>query len=280
VKAETLDEAAAFLDRAGPMLLADEARHNLLLGIAGTLVAAPERYEDKRFWVVSDGGEVVGAAVRTPPYNLIVAKPRDSEALGVLADAIEDEIPGVTGARPEADEFARVWCGRRSLTPTVTRRMGVFALERMRAVPQAPGGPRPATREDEPLLLEWMDAFGREALEEGDPGRVEARAAVEHRLDGADGGFLLWEDGGEPVSLAAWGGPTPNGIRIGPVYTPPPLRGRGYATALVAELSRMLLDSGRSFCFLFTDLANPTSNAIYRRIGYVRVCDAAMIAFD
>jgi predicted GNAT family acetyltransferase len=83
-----------------------------------------------------------------------------------------------------------------------------------------------------------------------------------------------------PVSASGWGGPTPNGIRVGPVYTPPGLRGRGYATALVAELSQTLLDAGRSFVFLYTDLANPTSNAIYERIGYVKLCESAMIAFS
>jgi predicted GNAT family acetyltransferase len=117
-------------------------------------------------------------------------------------------------------------------------------------------------------------------LEEGDPGRAEAREAVEHRLAPGDGGFELWEDGGEVVSLSGWGGPTPNGIRIGPVYTPPEHRGRGYATALVAGLSQALLDGGRRFCFLYTDLANPTSNAIYERIGYVKVAESAMVSFE
>jgi uncharacterized protein len=91
--------------------------------------------------------------------------------------------------------------------------------------------------------------------------------------------LMLWDDG-EAVSVAGFGGETPNGIRIGPVYTPPELRGRGYATALVAELSAQLLAEGRRFCFLYTDLANPTSNAIYERIGYVRVCESAEIAFE
>jgi uncharacterized protein len=116
------------------------------------------------------------------------------------------------------------------------------------------------------------------------PGRDGAEEAVEHKLTAPTSGFLLWEDGGETVSLAGWGGPTPNGIRIGPVYTPPELRGRGYATALTAELSQRLLDGGlfeggRRFCFLYTDLANPTSNAIYERIGYRRVCESAEIVF-
>jgi predicted GNAT family acetyltransferase len=89
---------------------------------------------------------------------------------------------------------------------------------------------------------------------------------------------VLWDDGG-PVSFAAFGNPTPNGIRIGPVYTPPELRRRGYASALVAELSTRLL-ADRRFCFLYTDLANPTANKIYERIGYQRVCESAEIVFE
>src|SRR6185369_491689 len=104
--------------------------------------------------------------------------------------------------------------------------------------------------------------------------------AVDHGLGTRDAGVALWEDDGRPVSLSGWGGPTPNGIRIGPVYTPPEHRGRGYATALVAGLSQALLDRGRRFCFLYTDLANPTSNAIYERIGYVKVAESAMVAFE
>jgi predicted GNAT family acetyltransferase len=279
MRVDATEDAAEFLARAGPLLLEDEPRHNLILGIAGTLIESPQRFAEKRFWIALDGGGAVAAAARTPPYNLVLARPRDDAALAALLDAIDAELPGVVGARPESDDFAQAWCARRGLEPSVDREMGVFALEQVQPVPRASGASRPATRVEEALLLEWMEAFAREALPENDPGRVEAQAAVEHRLAAGEGGFQLWEDGGEPVSVSGWGGPTPNGIRIGPVYTPPPLRGRGYATALVAELSQTLLDSGRSFCFLYTDLSNPTSNAIYERIGYVRVCDAAMIAF-
>ena len=81
------------------------------------------------------------------------------------------------------------------------------------------------------------------------------------------------------VSLAGFGGRTPNGIRVGPVYTPPDLRGRGYASALTADLTRRLLAGGRRFCFLYTDLANPTSNSIYQRIGYRPVSDADLWSF-
>ena len=90
----------------------------------------------------------------------------------------------------------------------------------------------------------------------------------------------LWEGEGEPVTLVGAGGDTPNGIRIGPVYTPPPHRGRGYASNLTAAVSQTLLDEGRRFCFLYTNLANGTANRIYQAIGYEPVTDAVMIRFD
>jgi uncharacterized protein len=280
VTVRVLDDATDFLREAGPLLLPNEARDNLIFGIAGSIVADPSRYAEPRFWVVTEGRGPVAAALRTPPFNLILAKPRDADALVALVEAIEDELPGIVGAHPEVDEFVRLWSARHDVTPRVQRRQGIYALETVQPVTRPPGRAREATLDDRPLLLEWSVAFGEEVLEEGDPGRVEAVKMVDHRLGADDGGFLLWEDAGEPVSAAGWGGPTPNGIRIGPVYTPPELRGRGYATALTAELSQRLLDGGRRFCFLFTDLANPTSNAIYERIGYVRVGESAMVAFE
>ena len=118
------------------------------------------------------------------------------------------------------------------------------------------------------------EIFGAE-----EPGEDTLSRTVDHRLSQPDWGMLLWEDDG-PVSLAGYGGETPHGIRVGPVYTPPEHRGRGYATALVAALSAARLAEGRRFCFLHTDLANPTSNAIYERIGYERVCESAEILFE
>ena len=139
---------------------------------------------------------------------------------------------------------------------------------------------RLAGPDDRPLLLEWVCAFTNEVLHgspEGDSLRQER--SIDARLAGGDAGFALWEVEGRAVALAGFGGPTPNGIRIGPVYTPPELRGHGYATSLTAEVTQLQLDRGRRFCFLYTDLANQTSNAIYTRIGYERVCNSREIAF-
>ena len=124
--------------------------------------------------------------------------------------------------------------------------------------------------------MDWIVAFGREALPDADAERVAA--VVDQSLAGIGRRIFLWDDG-EPASLAGAGGATPNGIRIGPVYTPPARRERGYASALTAALSQAMLDEGRRFCFLYTDLANPTSNRIYQAIGYEAVTDALMVGF-
>jgi predicted GNAT family acetyltransferase len=152
----------------------------------------------------------------------------------------------------------------------------MFRLERVSWPAAVGGAPRPAEERDRALLAVWADAFFDEAM----AGPHEDGAVVADRwLRRAGRTIHLWEDDGEVVSLAGAGGRTPHGIRIGPVYTPPSRRRRGYATNLVARLSQSQLDEGRRFCFLFTDLANPTSNAIYRSIGYDPVGDIDLYTF-
>ena len=129
------------------------------------------------------------------------------------------------------------------------------------------------------LVTDWVVAFSTEAMPEQPP--IDDPEAVADRWIARVNRLLyLWEDGGRVVSLVGAGGETPNGIRIGPVYTPPDARGRGYATSLTAAASADQLERGRRFCFLFTDLANPTSNAIYQSIGYEPVCDMDQYRFD
>jgi uncharacterized protein len=170
--------------------------------------------------------------------------------------------------------------GAPGATAELVQRQGVYALTSLREVPRADGDPRPALREERELLLRWLTDFADEAI----PGLTRDLATAERSLDvrlaeDDDAGMWLWEDEGEPVSLVGFGSPTSGGIRIGPVYTPPEHRRRGYATSLTAEVTHRLLERGHRACFLYTDLANPTSNAIYARIGYERVCDSVEYRF-
>jgi uncharacterized protein len=151
---------------------------------------------------------------------------------------------------------------------------GVYALGAVRDVAPAEGAPRPASIRDRSLLHDWLVAFGHEALRDRPDDIERVTRSLDIRLDaGETTGFWLWERDGRAVCMS---GHTTilGGSRIGPVYTPPTERGEGYATSLVAAESAWLLERGAGPCFLYTDLANPTSNAIYVRIGYERVCDS------
>lgn len=272
LKVELVDDPAAFLTRVTPYLVADEPRHNLMLAVAGTLVAHPQLYPEHRLWLASDDDGIAGAALRTPPWHVLLARPRDDAALAALAGAVDQDVSGVVGAVPEVHRFVELRGG----SSRQAMAQGVYALERVEPIAAVSGRTRDANAADRALLLGWWHAFMRDALPDADVSR--ASTALDHRLSAADAGVVLWCDP-EPVAFAAYGGPTPNGIRIGPVYTPPEHRGRGYATSLVAGLSQRLLDAGRRFCFLYTDLTNPTSNAIYVRIGYRLVCESVEVVF-
>jgi uncharacterized protein len=281
VEIEYVTGVERVLEEIEAFLLEEEARHNLALGILSTAVAHPGVYAEVRGWVVREGDRVVGAGLQTPPHNLVLAAPTAAGALDALADAVDEDLPGVVGATPEVDAFARAWAERRhgSIVTRVEQR--IYAMRRARPPRPTDGTMRLADPSDRALLLEWILAFSEEALRGGPSTDAEQlRRTLDGRLSAPDAGFGLWEVAGSTVSLAGFGGATPNGIRINPVYTPPEHRGRGYGTAVTAAVSQFNLDRGRRFCFLYTDLANPTSNAIYQRIGYEPVCDSRELAFS
>jgi uncharacterized protein len=277
-----IGDAVEFLRLAGGLLERDEARNQLPLGIAGSLLARPDAFEVVRFWVVRDGDEPVAAAVRTDSFNLVLGDPSSEAALGPLLEAVvadDPEVPGIVGNVPFVEPAAERLASAGGRTAERILSQGVYGLTAVRDVARAPGEPRPATPKDRGLLLDWLRAFVTESVPEAEKTFRRMERTLDSRFGIGSAGFWLWGDGGRPVSLAGFSGPTPTGIRIGPVYTPPELRRRGYATTLVADLSAWLLERGHRTCFLYTDLANPTSNRIYVEIGYERVCDAMEFVF-
>ena len=275
MRATRVDGADTFLARAGPFLCAREAEHNLALGLLGRLRVDPRLYGfDPTFVVAEDASLVVGCLLRTPPHGVVLSRFESLEAVDAIAEAVLDmhpELPGAVGPNDVVARFASTWSRLTGVCPRLGVRQRVHAAAAVRELPRAPGRMREAGPGEIPIVLRWITAFAEEAL--GEAAHVEeAEASYRRREADPDGAWLLWDDGG-PVSLAAYGSPTPTGTRVGPVYTPPELRGRGYATSLVGELTAERLATGLAFCFLFTDLANPTSNAIYARIGYEPVAD-------
>lgn len=284
--------AARFRLTAGEFLERREAEHNLQFGIVSHAIADEslgiEADPLPYFATVHDEGAVVGAALMTPPYNVVIScldpAIRDAAAASMAADlaSFGTRPPGALGPVDEVRAFADAWCARHGLVARRTLAERIYRLERVRTPSGVPGGVRHATPDDRDMLVGWIgdfmvEAMGSDPNERRDEG---PRDIVARSLDRGQGTIFLWEHDGAAVSLAIAHGETPHGIRIGPVYTPPAARSRGFGSAVTAAASQAAIDSGRRFVFLFTDLANPTSNKIYQAIGYEPVIDVDQLAFE
>ncbi len=272
---------ADFLAATGDFLAAREAEHNLMLGISSSLRASPGRNDGPPYMAaVFDSEQVVMATLlRTPPFNLILSEVDDLSALELVADDLAGTVlPGVVGPPEATRRFADRWVSTEGGAWSVVADERIYRLTAVQSPRPAPGSWRLAVPADRALLTGWLIDFGIEALNDADTVRVEL--GLREWESGSGRRYWLWEADGAPVTVVGAGGDTPHGIRIGPVYTPPAYRGRGYASNLTAAVSQALLDEGRMFCFLYTKLANGTANRIYQAIGYEPVTDAVMIRFD
>lgn len=280
---EYFSDAAAFARQAQPFLLEHEAENSLAFGIVDRLAnkgitpAAPPLLA-----LLRDYEEITAAAVMTPPRNIVLPV-MNLAAAGQLARTLFADgiaIPGAIGPHQVAEAFAAAWCALSGQRAEVTMRERVYELTAVIPPRAVSGHFRWAALADRTLLVEWGMAFDHEALGTPEPDRAEFEAWADEIIIRSDyRGLGVWEDEGRVVSYAGFGGRTPHGIRVAPVYTPPELRGRGYASACTAALSQALLDSGHQRCFLNTDLANPTSNKIYQAIGYCPIGDALELRF-
>jgi predicted GNAT family acetyltransferase len=271
--------AGDFLQRAEAFLVEHEVENGLPLAIANQLRLYPKQVTRPPYLAaVEHQGEVLTAAVMTPPLRLRLSLAGSRAALGPLAADVAEfdrALSGVSGPVPTSEWFAEHWHAQTGAAYQHSMAMRNYQLTHVTYPASVRGSARRASASDRDLLIEWFAAFDLEAF--GSLGDDTAER-VDTFLEMSTRGVFLWENPG-PVSLAGFGGLTPHGARIGPVYTPPSQRGHGYASTLTAWLSQYLLDSGRQFCTLFTNLSNPTANHIYQTLGYVPVCDVAEYKF-
>ncbi len=261
--------AGELLAAAEPWLLRTEAENNVLLGVARRHRDAGT--SDDMYWAsVRRGDEVVGCAMRTPPHPVsITALP--PEALDLLVADVRQvyaSLPGVNGPAGLAERFASLWCAATGATWRVLIRLRVHALTTVNDLDLGVAGElRQAAAAEQALIREWVALFVEETgiMNAEDPTEAADRLLRAGRL-------FVWDDGG-PRCLVGAARDTPNGGCVSSVYTPRAYRRRGYATATVAAMSRHLLATGKTFCCLYTDASNPTSNSIYRRIGYTPLRD-------
>lgn len=283
MKVQRFEDVEAFYQKVEPFLMQDEVAHNVMLGLHSFLMQ-PRVYDPPLYLGCCEReGEVVGVAMRTPPFNFLLSKMADESAIKAFAHDAHDyygELSGVLGLKATAARFAQIWQQLTGQTPHLRRAERSFRLDKVIPVQGVSGECCPATEDDFELMVEWSLAFAAEAVDPAS--REDMEQNVRSRLDDdpKTRGMRFWVDDGKRVSMAGYGGLTPNSIRIGPVYTPPEYRRRGYASALTAAVSQEMLDNGRKFVTLYTDLSNPTSNHIYQAIGYQPVHDVDEYHFE
>ena len=268
-----------FADTADDLLRAEPVRHTVPLTLLATLRARgpsafgtdPPRYG----WHRSADGLLDGAVMQTPPFPVLVA----ALPTGSAADLIR--LLGEDGGLPAAanvssnDEAAvsAAWAAATGGSTTVAQRQRLFRLDRLVPPdPAPPGAARVADSGDRELLIQWAEAFEREAHTMD---RANAARTVDDRLSHA--GLTLWAASGRPVAMAGSTRSVAGVVRVAGVYTAPGQRQRGYGAAVTAAVTQAALDGGASAVVLFTDLANPTSNALYQRLGYRPVEDRVLL---
>ena len=274
MEARTHVDAESFLSNTQVALESNEAANSLMLGVCLRLVRHPERAETPPcLKTVEDETGLVLAAMMTPPHKLVLYGHQGDldEGARVLAEELAAEgwrVPGVMGPREVASRFAARWAEVTGARCRLERRQRVYELRAVGTPVPERGRLRVATAADVEWVAAWHCEFHETVFGEAEP--EEARRVAQLRIESED--IYLWEDR-RPVSMAMKTRPTSNGISVSLVYTPPELRGRGYATACVGELSRLLLASGWEHCALFADVCNAAANRVYQRIGYQPVCD-------
>jgi len=270
MRTSAYQDPLAFQQRVLPMLMRHEWENNLMIGMISRLVAGesiPGAPPLPLLFLVEDSNcaPALAATLAGPLAMVLCRAPTD--AVHELARHVTEQqaqLPGVSGPDEVAAIFASEWSARTSRPFTHGHHMRLFRAEKVIPPRPAPGGLRSATPNDVPLLNRWAEDFNAELKLP-----LTGAADVEKRV--GEGRMFLWCDR-SPVAMAGTAVPTPRGVRVSLVYTPPEFRRRGYASACVAALTSRLLDSGLS-ALLYCDADNPVTPAMYQKIGYEHVCD-------
>jgi predicted GNAT family acetyltransferase len=267
-------EDPGFVLRSAEEFLSSEpVLHNLILSILHARAASGDQ---GRYWIASHGEKTVGVVVQSPLDFPATLTPMESRAVLAMVDAIANAgvtLSGVNGDAATAASFAGQWGERCKSAATPLMGMRLYERLELGEVPRTDGLLRQAGPSDRSLMIQWTRAFQNEIGESAN----DTELRVDRGL--AAGQLWVWDQNGETTSMAVGREPVQGVVRLSGVYTPPEKRKHGYAAACVHALSKHLRAGGHR-CVLYTDLGNPTSNSIYRRIGYRAVAEALRYRFD
>ena len=271
VDVRSSDDPRVSLEAVGDFLRAKPVEHNLLLSL---LTQRSDRPEDGRYWWATESDAVVGFVFQSPTRFRALISPAQPAVVDALVEVVADAAPGLPGVMGEAAtaaRFAGQWAEQRRVAVTPREGQRLYRLTRVCSPDGVPGRLRTAGPDDRRVLVPWAAAF----VEETGGHPQHPADIVDRHLD--HGRLWVWDDGG-PVSMAAASAEVAGVVRVAFVYTPHERRGRGYAAACVASVSEQVAAAGQE-SVLYAQLHNPTSNAVYRRVGYEPVAEILIYEF-
>lgn len=257
--------AQKFLDVNEEDLLKNESEYNLLLGLAGDLAKSPKTNPDELFLTISDGSEIYGQALGTSVQTPLVLSHMQERAIEILVEFLQSngiKPTSVVGPKDVASKFVTLYGEDYKLD----MHQGVYELTEVIHPDYGQGKLITADNSHLDLATQYCKAFMRDCFSNDHNEELAAKSAQNHIQNAR---LYFWSDeGGNLVSMAAKNRESRNGATLSWVNTPPEYRNFGYGSKVVASLSQLMLDNGKKICNLYTDMLNPTSNSIYKKVGY------------
>lgn len=276
---QKLKGAQEFLEQSKDVLYQKEAEYGLMLGLA-EMRAKNFQVEDKNIYLQIDGPSSVPGYAMATDKNIIISKMSETmiQDLVTYLHKNQTQVPGVVGPTLEAETFAKIYSQTYDVKYTIAMDQKIYQLTQVLPARPTEGRLVVAAQEHFDIGVDWFVKFVAEALPNEPATLEEAQKFITQKIKNQE--LFIWvNNSGQPVGLNMKSRPTQNGISISFVYTPQEERGKGYASALVAQTSQLMLDEGKKFCVLYTDITNPTSNGIYQKIGYNEIATSKNFIF-
>lgn len=273
-------DSSVFSEQVAPLLNRNEDSNSLFLGILGQIQA--NQYDDYFLALAENNDEIVAACLMTPPHALQLVVfhqlPEIEKEIAVHLRNLGVKVSGIVGEQETSRLFAKAWTNDTKEQVRVLMDQGLYRVDAVnKGLQKSVGTWRIASNKDAKLLIEWYKLFEEETGIDRRSTQEQATQRIEEFLDRKE--VYVWEVDGSVVSCMKKGRPSKNGITVSFVFTPKAYRANGYARTLVAEVTEELLLE-YDFVMLYTDLANPTSNKIYREIGYEQIANPVHLIFE
>jgi len=284
MKIEYHTDVKQFLQLCSSHLLEYETENNLLFGILNALRKNIHHYSKDfvpELISITENNELKLIAIRTPPFNQLISFTDDLKSISFLVDELLKKntvLPGILGFNEGALFFSQLWAKKNKINYSLDMHERIYRLTEVNSQTLGNNTFDYAKMDDCELITEWMKGFILECFPDASEEEVaDSVERVEKAIKRKK--FYVLKADGKIVSMVKSAGITPNGQTINAVYTPPHYRKKGYATEVVAKISQKILNEGKKYCFLFTDLANPISNKIYQEIGFKPIIDMDQYKF-